>query len=133
MNDNKFVYKYSAPTKEERREIEDIKRRYGTQENTNDKLARIRKLDARVKNAPMALSITLGVVGVLVFGLGLTMILEWQILVWGIVVMALGCIPMAFAYKAYSLLFDRNKKKYGEEILKLSDELLNEKNIGEEQ
>lgn len=125
MNDDKFVYKYSAPTKEELREIEDIKCRYSTQENdTNDKLARIRKLDARVKNGPMALSITLGIIGVLVFGLGLTMILEWQILVWGIVVMAVGCFPMAFAYKAHSLLFERNKKKYGEEILKLSDEVL---------
>ncbi len=124
MSDDKFSYKYSAPTKEERNEIEDIQRRYKN-DNQNSKIERLRKLDAKAKNPPIAISVTMGIVGILVFGLGLTMILEWAILIWGIVVMLAGSVVMGCAYPCYSYVSKTNKKKYGSEILKLSEELLN--------
>lgn len=123
MND-KFTYEYSAPTKAERNEIEDIKRRYSTVNGTFDKLSRLRNLDKKVKNPPVIISLTLGIVGTLIFGLGLTMVLEWQILVWGIIVMLIGCAPMVAAYFAYNYVLNKNKSKYSKEILRLSDELL---------
>lgn len=127
MNKNKFTFNYSAPTQDERREIEDIKRQYDGEKPQKDKLTQLRELDARVKNPPMILGLCLGIIGILIFGTGLTMILEWSMLAWGIVVMLVGCIPMGLAYPMHRLLLKRNKQKYGEEIVKLSEELLNEK------
>lgn len=123
MSNGKFKYSYNAPTKEERREIEDIRRRYGGDKDRSS-IERLRKLDAAVKNPPMILGLTLGIIGVLVFGTGLTMVLEWSLLTWGIVVMLVGCVTMAAAYPAYNLLYAFKKKKHADEILNLADELL---------
>lgn len=125
-DDNKFSYNYTAPTKNERREIEDIRRRYANNQKEETSLTKLRKLDSKVKNPPMTAGITLGVIGVLIFGLGLTMVLEWNILVWGIAVMIVGCVPIALAYPIYNIIFKKNKAKYGDEILRISEELLNE-------
>lgn len=126
MSENKFVYNYSAPTEDERREIEGIRKQYGGEQVKKDSLSRLRELDKRVKNPPLILSIILGGVGVLIFGTGLTMILEWSLYVWGILVMVVGIMPMSIAYPLRKRLVKRNKERYGDEILKLSGELLNE-------
>lgn len=126
MSENKFVYNYSAPTEDERREIEGIRKQYGGEQVKKDSLSRLRELDKRVKNPPLILSIILGVVGVLIFGTGLTMILEWSLYVWGILVMVVGIMPISIAYPLRKRLVKRNKERYGDEILKLSGELLNE-------
>ena len=126
MNNNKFKYTYSAPTQEERREIEDIKRQYDGSKPEKDKLTQLRELHARVNTSPLILGLTLGVVGILIFGTGLTMALQWDLLVWGVVVMAAGSIAMGLAYPMQKLLLERNKRKYGGEIVRLSEELLHE-------
>lgn len=123
---NGFHYTYSAPTQEERREIMSIRKRYEESEEKEDKLKKLRKLHAKVTTVPQCLAITLGVVGVLLFGFGLTMILEWDIFVWGVVVSVVGFIPVILAHPVYQALIKRNKNKYKDEILRLSDELLNE-------
>lgn len=126
MSDEKFSYNYSAPSKEERAEIEDIRRRYGEESGGEDKMATLRALDGKVKHFPMAIALILGIGGTLIFGLGLTMVLEWGLFLWGVCVMIVGCVPVALAYPVRNALFRRNKKKYGERILQLSEELLNE-------
>jgi hypothetical protein len=123
---NKFSYSYSAPTEEERREIASIRKDYLVHEQGDSKLERLRKLDKKVKTSPVILSVCLGVVGILVFGLGISLCLEWNIFVWGILLAVLGCVPMVFAYPAYKWQLSKNKAKYGEEIIRLSEELLNE-------
>ena len=87
-------------------------------------MTRLRALHARVRNVPMALAVTLGVAGVLLFGLGMSMVLAWNLLLAGSVVAAVGCVPMALAYPVYNAAVRAMKKKYGGEILRLSDELL---------
>ena len=72
----------------------------------------------------MVWSIVLGVVGCLVFGLGLSMILEWDILVGGIAVGVVGCGLLVAAYPSYVKISALQKKKYGAEILHLCEELL---------
>lgn len=124
---NKFNYTYAAPTEKERSEVESIRRQYVPESTSESGIERLRSLDVKVKRAPLIAAITLGVVGVLVFGLGLTMVLEWNLPVWGAVVAAVGVIPMAIAHPVKKALFKRNKAKYGDEILKLSDEILNSK------
>jgi len=122
---DKFEFKYSAPTQEERKEIEYIQSQYkpsGKQALLN----KLRKLDNKVKSVPMCVALILGVLGLLIFGVGITMVLEWNILVWGIVVGAVGLVPMGFAYFSYVKLYEKLKNKYSEEILKISSELLND-------
>ena len=123
---NQFNFKYTAPSQEERKEIDSIRRQYAPQEKTETKLERLRRLDGHVKNTAIIWSLVLGVVGTLVLGLGLTMILEWSIWLWGIVLMVIGSVPMAIAYPVYKSALNKGKAKYGDEILRLSEELLNE-------
>jgi hypothetical protein len=122
-----FNYTYTAPTEEERKEITLIRKQYQPIEKTESKLDRLRRLDSAVKNTPIILSLILGIVGCLIFGLGLTLILEWNIWLWGVIGMCVGAIPMAIAYPVYLGVLNANKRKYGAEILQLSEELLNEK------
>ena len=124
MSDNKFNFSYSAPTEEERKEINDIKNRYTPLSETEQKLKRLRKLDATVKNYPTVWGLVLGVLSCLVFGLGLTCVLEWKLLTVGIIIAIVGGFGMAITYPVYKLVLNRYKNKYGKEILKLSDELL---------
>ena len=124
---NQFNFRYTAPSQEERKEIDSIRRQYASQEKTETKLERLRRLDGLVKNTAVIWSLVLGVLGALIFGLGLTMILEWNIWLWGIVIMVVGSIPVAIAYPVYKGLLKKYKNRYGEEILRLSEALLNEK------
>ena len=121
-----FNYTYTAPTEEERKEITLIRKQYQPIEKTESKLDRLRRLDSAVKNTPIILSLIFGIVGCLIFGLGLALILEWNIWLWGIVLMVIGSVPMAIAYPVYKLALNKGKAKYGDEILRLSEELLNE-------
>ena len=128
MKDNeKFNFTYSAPTKSEREEIEDIRKNYLPKEKEDSKLIRLKKLDSMVKDIPMAVSLSIGIIGTLIFGLGLTMILEWKAIVAGIIVSILGIIPVVLAHFVYKKILHKLTEKYREEILKLSEELLNEK------
>ncbi len=125
--ENKFSYKYTAPTEEERKEIASIRKQYEAQaENGDGKLERLRALHARVKNVANALSLSVGICGLLVFGLGMSMILEWSLLFGGIAVGVVGGAAMGLALPLYRFALARNKRKYGEEILRLSKELLAE-------
>ena len=125
-NGNKFEFTYTAPTERERREVESLRKQYLPEEKNTDKLARLRKLDEKVKTPPQILALTLGVVGTLIFGLGLTMILEWSLIAWGAIVAVIGIVPLALAYPIYRWLFKKLQDKHREEILRLSEEILNE-------
>ena len=123
---NQFNFKYTAPTEEERKEIDSIRRQYAPQNQEETKLERLRRLDSLVKNTAVIWALCLGVVGLLIFGIGLTMILEWSIWFWGIVLMVVGSVPIAMAYPVNTAILKKYKARYGEEILRLSEELLNQ-------
>lgn len=127
MDDNKFEYKYTAPTQEERMEIEDIRRNYVPKDEKNTQLQLLRKMDKKVQNLPTLIGLCIGITFCLVFGLGLTMILEWDLLVGGIFVMIIGLVPMTLNPVIVSKTTAYLKDKYKEDILKISDDLLNKK------
>lgn len=122
-NKDKFEYSYSAPTAEERRQIESIRKDYA-QKSSPTKMERLKALDKKVKTAPRVFAAVIAVAGALILGLGMSMIMEWNIVVWGAVVGCIGLLIAACAYPAYKAAQKRYKAKYGEEIVKLSDELL---------
>lgn len=129
-NENeKFIYNYSAPTTEERREIETIVNQYLPKDTNKSTFEQLKELNKKVKRTPRIVSLVMGIVGVLIFGLGLSMILEWQIFVWGVVVCIVGIIPVSLAYFVYKAIYRLNKAKYGDKIVELGNELLN--NSGE--
>lgn len=125
---DEFEFKYTAPTSEERKEIESIRNSYLVQDKTGNKLNYLRHLDNKVKRLPMIISIIIGVVGILIFGLGLTMILEWNLFVLGIIIGFVGVVIMLVIYPIYLTIKQTLKNKYSKEILKISDELLNDEN-----
>lgn len=124
MEKEKFEYTYSAPSKLEREEIEDIRRDYIEKTDTQIKFDRLKSLDKKVKLIPKLLAWSLGIVGILVFGLGLTMVLEWKLNVWGIIVGVMGTAMMVANYFIYKKIKTHVTKKHKNEILLLSDELL---------
>lgn len=127
MGDNKFEYKYTAPTQEERLEIEDIRRNYIPKDEKNTQLVILRKMDRKVQNLPTLIGLCIGITFCLVFGLGLTMCLEWDLIVGGIFVMFIGLVPMFLNPMIVSRATTYLKDKYKEDILRISDELLNKK------
>lgn len=125
---NDFEFKYSAPTSSERREIESIRNSYMPKTKQTSKLDALRNLDNKVKNTPVIVSLCVGVLGTLIFGLGMTLFLEWQQIVWGIVVGIIGLVPIVLSYPIFSYISKKLKNKYSDEIIKLSNELLNDEN-----
>ena len=124
-----FEYTYSALTEEERAQIMSIKRQYEEKpKKVETDVERVKKLDAKIKNIPTCWALVLGVCGCLLFGTGLTMVLEWNLLIWGIVLMAIGCVPMIMAYPVFTRLTEKLKNKYAQEIIELSNKILSEEN-----
>ena len=124
-NDNRFEYTYSAPTELERKQIEQIRSKYAPKNNNDCSIETLKALDRKIHSTATMVALIFGILGCLTFGLGLAMILEWNLLTWGIVLMAIGCVPMALAYPAYTTSLKRGKQKYGERILQISNQLLN--------
>ncbi len=125
MDDKKFSYVYTAPTEEERKEIESIQKRYAPQEKREETpLQRLRSIDKKGRRLANCIGLSFGIVGCLIFGLGLTMVLEWGLWLYGVSVATAGGALMAIAYPSYKRSIKGWKRKHGEEILKLSKSLL---------
>lgn len=123
---DKFEFEYQVPTLEQKKEIQNIQKKYLNQNFNNDKLNRLRKLDQKIKSIPEAIGISQGVVGVLTFGVGLTSILEWKLYALGIIAMIIGTILVVSANFIYNIIKNKLKNKYKDEILSISNELLAE-------
>ena len=117
-----FNYNYSALRADEKRWIESIRREYLPEER-NDKVAQLKSLHKKAKTLPTYIAASVGVIGALVLGTGMALSLEWNSLVGGIIVGFIGMAIMLFAYPLHQLLRDKGKKKYGDKIIKLTDEL----------
>lgn len=126
---NGFKYTYSA---KEQAELKRIRAKYVPQEE--NKMERLLRLDRGVTKKAQAFAISLGVIGLLVLGLGMSIaISELRItlglsedlgMIVGIAVGILGCIIAITAYPAYNAVYEREKNKIAPEILRLTDELM---------
>lgn len=72
------------------------------------------------------ISLIFGIIGTLIFGLGLTCALEWNKMLFCIILSIIGIVLAIFAYPMYNYILRKNKSKYGEEIVRLSNKLLGE-------
>ncbi|MBQ8372545.1 MAG: hypothetical protein IJX38_06395 [Clostridia bacterium] len=120
-NTEVFTYNYSAKKKNE---IENIRSRYLPKEE--NKIEILRKLDNRVKMAGTVESLVIGIIGCLVFGVGMCFGLgalpgaAWLAYLLG----AVGFVVMLPAYPVYRYISRNTREKIAPEILRLSDELM---------
>ena len=102
-------------------------------EKTPSELDALRELDAKVKRPANAFAYTFGSISAIVMGAGMSLVMTdigaliglTSAMVPGI---AVGLIGMAMAlinYPIYKGILGSRKKKYGAEILKLSDKIMN--------
>lgn len=114
---------------ENRKYIESIKEEYTEKDTT--KLDKLKKLDRMVKTTPMVFAYSFGSIAALVFGFGMCLAMKviggtTTFMIIGILVGVVGLALMSITAPLYFKMLNSRKKKYSGEILKLSNELLNE-------
>ena len=124
MSNKKFKYTYTALSEEERKEIEYIKNQYAEESESTKKLNRLKHLDNKVSSIPNMVALSIGIIGLLKFGLGMSLALEFNQIILGIICSIIGTMIMIVAYPLHKITHNYYKKKYTDEILKLSQELL---------
>jgi len=128
---NRFSYTYSAT---EQAEVKRIREKYQSPGKEEDKMARLRRLDASVTNLAQAVALIFGVIGALLLGFGMSLclselgsILGMQrtlSMILGIIAGVIGAVLASFAYPVYNAIVRAKRKKLAPEIIRLADELL---------
>lgn len=120
MENTTFNYSYSTRVN---KEVESIRKKYMPKEES--KLERLKRLDFRAQTAGVVESLCLGIIGSLVFGVGMCFFLEvfvaeaWLTALF----MVLGTLIMIPAYPLYKRISRRTKAELAPEIIRLSDEI----------
>ena len=118
-----FHYKYSAP---ENKEIQEIRQKYLPK--SESKLDELKRLDAQVQNSGMTESLCVGIVGCLIFGLGMCMAMQVlgssiATMLLGVLIGLAGMIAMLMAYPVWRRQQKKAKEKFAPRILELTEEL----------
>lgn len=121
-----FNYTYSAAQQEE---IENIRKKYLPREE--DKMEQLRRLHRSAGKKAQAWAITLGIIGALILGTGMSLcmtelagFLGGMAMFIGIPVGILGMVLVACAYPLYNHVLKKEQQRIAPEILRLSDELM---------
>ena len=128
---NGFTYTYSA---REQAELKRIREKYAEPTETEDKMARLRRLDASVTNTAQAVALVFGIIGTLLLGFGMSLCMtdlgeilgsyKDMAMVIGIIVGVVGGILASLAYPIYNAIVKAKRKKLAPEIIRLADELM---------
>lgn len=125
-NEQSFQYTYSA---QRQQEIEAIRKKYLPK--GEDKMEQLRKLHHSATQKAQAVSIGIGVIGVLILGTGMSLcmtefglLLGGMAMVIGILAGLAGLFMVALAYPVYNRVLKKERERIAPEILRLTDELL---------
>lgn len=128
---NGFQYTYSA---REQAELKRIREKYTAPTEEEDKMTRLRRLDASATKAAQAMALVFGVIGTLLLGFGMSLIMTElaeslgisgnAAMVIGIAVGIVGGIFASLAYPIYQAIVKAKRKKLAPEIIRLTDELM---------
>ena len=129
--ENGFVYNYSA---KEQAEVKRIREKYMSAPKAEDKMARLRKLDASVTRAAQIVALIFGIVGAIILGLGMSIIMtdlsefmglgNDMAMIVGIIIGIVGGVLVSVAYPIYNAIVKIKRKKIAPEIIRLTDELM---------
>ena len=116
-----FEYNYSA---KQQKEIKTIREKYVPKEE--NKMEQLRRLDASATKPGTAASIIVGVIGALLFGIGMCCTMVWMgtLFIPGIVIGVAGLLAIAAAYPVYTRITKKQREKLAPEIMRLTDELM---------
>lgn len=121
-----FAYTYCAAQQEE---IEKIRNKY--LESPTDKLQQLRALDRGASRKARIWALSLGIIGALILGTGMSLIMtelgvpmgEMAMPI-GIAVGLAGMILVALAYPVYNTVLKNQRRRIAPQILQLTEELL---------
>ncbi|MBQ8381838.1 MAG: hypothetical protein IJX47_01390 [Clostridia bacterium] len=127
-----FSFTYSA---KEQKEIQSIRNKYAPQSSANDKesmMAQLRALDRSVTRKGTLVSLTIGIIGTLLLGFGMSLVTTdlsdtlgiGNPLVPGVLIGLAGIGIAALSYPVFAAVTRRERARIAPEILRLSDELL---------
>lgn len=126
-----FSYTYSAKQQEE---IKNIRKKYIAPEETEDKIALLRRLDASVTGKAQAVSLVFGVIGALLLGIGMSLTMSEfskilgayrdMAMMIGIIIGIVGIVLVSLAYPLYNRIIKKEREKIAPEIIRLTDELM---------
>ncbi len=130
-NKETFHYTYSA---KEQDEIKAIRKKYAAPEETEDKMAQLRRLDAGVTQKAQAVSLVFGVIGALILGFGMSLVMadlgeilglyREMAMLFGIISGVVGIFLVSLAYPLYNRIVKKEREKIAPEIIRLTDELM---------
>ena len=128
---NGFKFTYSA---KEQAEIKRIRDKYKAPTEEEDKMTRLRRLDASVTQTAQAISLVFGIFGVLILGFGMSLCMtelnnilgfsQSVAMIVGIASGILGGVLVGCAYPVYNSVARKMHKKVAPEILHLTGELI---------
>lgn len=123
-----FIYSYSA---KENKEVQEIRKRYLPQEES--KLDELKELDRKVKRPVNVFAYIFGTISAIIMGSGMSFVMTdvgrtvsiSEPMPYGIIIGIVGMFMAIVNYPMYKGILDSRKKKYGAEIIKLSDSIMN--------
>lgn len=122
MNERQtYSYSYSA---DENAEIKRIREKYTEPNERETKLAQLRRLDSSVHKTATAFSLSVGIIGTLLLGFGMSCIMVYDWFIAGITTGIAGIILALLAYPVYRLKAEKKRKEIAPLIIKLTDELI---------
>lgn len=126
-----FSYTYSA---KEQAEIKRIREKYTPPTEMEDKMARLRRLDAGVTNTAQGVALVFGVIGTLILGFGMSLCMtdlgsilgsyRDMAMIIGIIIGLAGGILASLAYPVYNAIVKAKRKRLAPEIIRLTDDLM---------
>ena len=126
-----FNYTYSA---KEQEEIKAIRNKYTPSEQTEDKMAQLRRLDTSVTQKATAVSLVFGVIGTLILGTGMSLAMteigkaigfgKGAAMLMGVLFGIIGIVLICVAYPIYNRIIKKERERIAPEILRLTDELM---------
>jgi hypothetical protein len=111
--------------------VEKIRSQYTEQQHTE--LDALKALDAKVKKPANVFGFTYGSIGAIVMGAGMSLVMTdigdviglASAMVPGIAIGVVGLAMALLTYPIYKGILNSRKRKYGGEILRLSDKIMN--------
>lgn len=128
-NKDSFNFTYSA---KEQEEIKAIRKKYAAPDQTEDKMAQLRRLDAGVYSKATTAALVIGIIGTLIMGIGMSLVMTdigavlgaAPAMAVGIGLGVIGIILVCLAYPIYNRTLKKEREKIAPEILRLTDELM---------
>lgn len=125
-NKESFTYTYSAAQQEE---IAHIRKKYLPKED--NKMEQLRKLDALPHQKAQTAALTVGILGSLIMGTGMSLLmtelgtaLGSLAMLFGVIIGLVGMIMVALAYPVYNKVLKKERARIAPQILQLTDELI---------